>query len=184
MREIRRSALVAVPASRMFALINDIESYPLFVPGCQAASVLEQGAAMLRARLTVGSGALRTSFVTRNQLVQDRSVQMDLEEGPFRSLTGQWTIEPVAGAQGDAGCSVQLVLRFELQRGLAGLAMGPLIERMAGSLVDAFVARARQGVVAGADTGAAGASVAGEVAVAGAAGDVAAAASGASDRST
>lgn len=167
MREIRRSALVPVPARRMFALINDIERYPEFVPGCRAASVLERGEGMQRARLTVGSGALHTSFVTRNQLVADRSVRMDLEEGPFRSLTGQWTLEPLPGADGEAGCSVQLVLRFELQRGLAGLAMGPLIERMAGALVDAFVARARQG--------------AGVAAVAGAGGEAAA---GASDRST
>jgi ribosome-associated toxin RatA of RatAB toxin-antitoxin module len=173
MREIRRSALVPVPAQRMFALINDIERYPDFVPGCQAASLLERGEGMLRARLTVGSGALRTSFVTRNQLVPDRSVSMDLEEGPFRSLTGQWTLEPLPGAPGEEGCSVQLVLRFELQRGLAGLAMGPLIERMAGSLVDAFVARARQGVAAVAGTAAATGSAAAE-----------AAGAGASDRST
>jgi ribosome-associated toxin RatA of RatAB toxin-antitoxin module len=178
MREIRRSALVPVPAQRMFALINDIDSYPQFVPGCQAASVLERTRDMLRARLTVGSGALRTSFVTRNQLVADRSIRMDLEEGPFRSLTGEWTLEPLPAAPGESGCSVQLVLRFELQRGLAGLAMGPMIERMAGSLVDAFVARARQGV--------AGAAVA-----AGSAGDAAtgvpagvADGAGASDRST
>lgn len=177
MREIRRSALVPVPAQRMYALINDVERYPEFVPGCQAASVLERGAGMQRAKLTVGSGALRTSFVTRNLLVADRSVRMDLEEGPFRSLTGEWTLEPLAGAAGAEGCSVQLVLRFELQRGLAGLAMGPLIERMAGSLVDAFVARARQGVVAG---------VAGtpDSAVPGAAGGDAGAAAGRSDRST
>jgi ribosome-associated toxin RatA of RatAB toxin-antitoxin module len=150
MREIRRSALIPVPPQRMFALINDIERYPEFVPGCQAASVLERGENMQRARLTVGSGALRTSFVTRNQLVPESSVRMDLEEGPFRSLSGQWTLEPVSLTAGEVGCSVQLVLQFELQRGLTGLAMGPLIERLAGSLVDAFVARARQGVAAGA----------------------------------
>lgn len=155
MREIRRSALVPVPAQRMFALINDVERYPEFVPGCQAASVLERAPGMQRARLTVGSGALRTSFVTRNQLVPDSSVRMDLEEGPFKSLVGEWTLEPLAaGAEG--GCSVQLVLRFELQRGLAGLAMGPLIERMAGSLVDAFVARARQGLAGAAGVDATG----------------------------
>jgi ribosome-associated toxin RatA of RatAB toxin-antitoxin module len=105
---------------------------------------------------------------------------MDLEEGPFRSLTGQWTLEPIAAAHGEGGCSVQLVLRFELQRGLAGLAMGPLIERMAGSLVDAFVARACQGAAAGA------AAVAGSAGAGAAAGATAADAAGAgrSDRST
>lgn len=169
MREIRRSALVPVPAQRMFELINDIERYPEFVPGCRAASVLERAPGMQRARLTVGSGALATSFVTRNQLVPHSSVQMELEEGPFRSLTGQWTLESLPVAGDESGCSVQLVLRFELQKGLAGLAMGPLIERMAGSLVDAFVARARQGVAAGAGSAAGGAGAAG---------------AGASDRST
>lgn len=181
MREIRRSALVPVPAQRMFALINDVERYPEFVPGCQAASVLERAPGMQRARLTVGSGALRTSFVTRNQLVPDSSVRMDLEEGPFRSLVGEWTLEPLP-AGGDSGCSVQLVLRFELQRGLAGLAMGPLIERMAGSLVDAFVARARQGVAAGGVAAVSAGAAAGAAATGDASGSAAGA--GMSDRST
>jgi ribosome-associated toxin RatA of RatAB toxin-antitoxin module len=108
--------------------------------------VLERDAGMLRARLTVGSGVLHTSFVTRNRLEPDCSIQMDLEEGPFRSLTGRWTLTPVElpGGAGAGGCHVELVLRFELKGGLTGMAMGPLIERMASSLVDAFVARARQ----------------------------------------
>lgn len=145
MREIRRSALVPVPPQRMFALINDIASYPEFVPGCQAAEVLERDAQMLRARLTIGSGAFHASFVTRNQLDPCSSIQMDLEEGPFRSLTGRWTLTPLAAAGTDiTGCQVDLVLRFELKGGLTSLAMGPVIERVAGSLVDAFVARARQ----------------------------------------
>jgi ribosome-associated toxin RatA of RatAB toxin-antitoxin module len=146
MREIRRSALVPATTRHMFELINDIGSYPAFVPGCSAAAVLERGPDMLRARLTVGSGMLKTSFVTRNHLTPDSSIHMELEEGPFRSLDGVWTLTPVTepGSDAQLGCRVELQLRFELQGGLAGMAMGPLIERMAGSLVDAFVARARQ----------------------------------------
>jgi ribosome-associated toxin RatA of RatAB toxin-antitoxin module len=143
MRQIRRSALVAVGPQRMFDLINDVESYPQFVPGCSEARVLERGENTLRARLTVGSGLMRTSFVTRNQLREPHAIEMDLDEGPLRSLHGLWTLTPVAA--GDvAGCRVELDLEFEVQGGLTGLAMGPVIERLATSLVDAFVARARQ----------------------------------------
>ena len=39
MREIKRSALVAQPPSRLFALINDIDSYPRFLPWCTHALV-------------------------------------------------------------------------------------------------------------------------------------------------
>jgi ribosome-associated toxin RatA of RatAB toxin-antitoxin module len=145
MREIRRSALVPATAHRMFELINDVASYPGFVPGCSAATVLEQTPDMLRARLTVGSGMLRTSFVTRNRLTPDSSIHMELEQGPMRRLDGVWQLTPVLqpGSEEEIGCRVELHLKFELQGGLTGMAMGPLIERMAGSLVDAFVARAR-----------------------------------------
>ncbi|HTQ36684.1 MAG TPA: type II toxin-antitoxin system RatA family toxin [Steroidobacteraceae bacterium] len=142
MRHIRRSALVAVSPQRMFELINDVESYPQFVPGCSGASVLERDGDSLRARLTVGSGLLRTSFVTRNHLRPPHAIDMELDEGPLRSLTGKWRLVPVA-AGSVAGCRVELDLDFEVERGLAGLALGPAIERVAGSLVDAFVARAR-----------------------------------------
>jgi ribosome-associated toxin RatA of RatAB toxin-antitoxin module len=142
MRQIRRSALVAASPQRMFELINDVERYPEFVPGCFAAQVLERSAESLRARLTVGSGPLRTSFVTRNVLQAPHGIDMELEEGPLRTLTGKWRLTPVAA--GDvSGCRVELDLAFEVQRGLAGMALGPVIERMAGSLVEAFVARAR-----------------------------------------
>jgi ribosome-associated toxin RatA of RatAB toxin-antitoxin module len=146
MREIRRSALVPATTRRMFELINDVAAYPGFVPGCSAATVLEQTPAMLRARLTVGSGLLKTSFVTRNTLTPHSLIRMDLEEGPLRSLTGEWQLTPVLqpGSDVEMGCRVELHLCFELQGGIAGLAMGPVLERTAASLVDAFVAQARQ----------------------------------------
>lgn len=136
----------------MFELINDVAAYPAFVPGCSAAAVLEKTPAMLRARLTVGSGLLKTSFVTRNLLTPDSLIRMELEEGPFRSLEGQWQLTPVLqpGSGEEIGCRVELHLRFELQGGITGMAMGPILERTAGSLVDAFVAQARQGPVAAA----------------------------------
>jgi ribosome-associated toxin RatA of RatAB toxin-antitoxin module len=145
MREIRRSALVAASPQHMFELINDIERYPEFVPGCSGASVLERSPDSLRAKLTVGSGAFRTSFVTRNRLAPHTHIHMTLDEGPFRSLDGVWTLTPVAQPGSDAllGCRVELQLRFELKGGIANLALGPAIERMASTLVDAFAARAR-----------------------------------------
>ena len=38
--EINRSALLLYPAQSMFALVNDIESYPKFMHGCVGAEVL------------------------------------------------------------------------------------------------------------------------------------------------
>jgi ribosome-associated toxin RatA of RatAB toxin-antitoxin module len=145
MRQIRRSALVAASPQRMFELINDVERYPEFVPGCTAAEVLERGPDTLRARLTVGKGLMRTSFVTRNRLRAPHAIDIELDEGPLRSLSGSWRLAPVATGN-VSGCRVDLDLTFEVLGGLSGLALAPAIERVASSLVDAFVARAREGI--------------------------------------
>jgi hypothetical protein len=65
---------------------------------------------------------------------------MRLERGPFRTLEGEWTLQPM----GDVGCTVTLRLRFEFDSRLTGLMLTPVIEQTASSLVDAFVARARE----------------------------------------
>jgi ribosome-associated toxin RatA of RatAB toxin-antitoxin module len=145
MRQVRRSALVAATPARMFELINEIERYPEFVPGCAAAQVLSRTPTEIQARLTVGRGPLRTAFTTRNHLLPDQQVRMELVEGPFRSLQGLWTLAPVIqpGSDKVVGCRVSLALDFEPRSGLAGLALGPLIEQTVNSLVDAFVSRAQ-----------------------------------------
>jgi ribosome-associated toxin RatA of RatAB toxin-antitoxin module len=143
MRQIRRSALVAASPERMFELINDIERYPEFVPGCSAARVLERTPAMIHAELTVGSGLLKTTFATRNRLHPHHLIELHLESGALKSLNGSWTLTPLLAA-GRIGCRVELDLSFEAKGGLAAMALGPVIEKLATSLVDAFVARARR----------------------------------------
>ncbi len=152
MRHIRRSALVATSPQQMFDLINDVERYPDFVPACTAARVIERDADELHAELTVGAGLLKMTFSTRNRLHPPERIEMRLESGPLKSLNGRWNLTPVTA--GDVtGCRVELDLTFETQGGLAAMTLTPVIERLAGSLVDAFVGRARQqraGVAAGA----------------------------------
>ena len=125
MRQIRRSALVAASPQRMFELINDVERYPRVrarLRGGRSAGAQRRTA--LRARLTVGSGPLRTSFVTRNRLLAPHSIDMELDEGPLRSLTGKWRLTPVTAGKRGPAVSVDLDLAFEVQGGLAGLALG------------------------------------------------------------
>jgi ribosome-associated toxin RatA of RatAB toxin-antitoxin module len=139
MREVKRSALVAQPPSRMFALINDIESYPAFVPGCTHASVKSREPGAIVATLGVRKGPMQAEITTRNTLEQDRRVHMSLVEGPFNMLEGDWTLTPV----GEGGCRVDLVMRFAFKNRMSAMLFEPLFEQTAASLVDAFVARAR-----------------------------------------
>jgi len=142
MREVRRSALIAQTPQRMFALINDIENYPQFLPWCTSAQVLSRSERQIIASIAVRRGALHAQFTTRNELTANRHIGMHLVSGPFKTLEGEWTLTPVE-VPGQGGCRIDLLLRFAFANRLTGLVFEPLFEETAGSLVDAFVARAR-----------------------------------------
>jgi ribosome-associated toxin RatA of RatAB toxin-antitoxin module len=139
MREVKRSALVNRPPARLFALINDIESYPQFLPWCTHARVQSRTAAEIVATIGVRHGALHGELTTRNTLEPERSVRMQLVSGPFRTLEGRWLLTPVDAG----GCRVDLEMRFAFRNALTGLVLEPRFAHTVGSLVDAFVARAR-----------------------------------------
>jgi ribosome-associated toxin RatA of RatAB toxin-antitoxin module len=140
MREVKRTALIAESPARMFALINDIERYPEFVPWCTAARVDSRKETEVVASLTIKRGPLRAEFTTRNLLEPDKRVLMQFVSGPFRVLEGLWTLTPL----GELGCRVELEMRFEFANRVAGTLFESLFEDTAGQLVDAFVKRARE----------------------------------------
>jgi len=144
MRHFTRSALVAAPPERLFALINDIERYPEFVPWCVGSRVLSRAPGEVVAALDVKRSLLRTSFTTRNVLVEPDSVTMTLVDGPFRSLEGCWIVSPISDASGSPlGSRVTLEMRFEIANALTASLLEPVFEDTVASLVEAFVARAR-----------------------------------------
>ena len=138
MREVKRSALVNKRPAVVFALINDIESYPQFLPWCRHARVLSRSPTEIVATIGVRQGALHGEFTTRNTLDADHSIRLELVSGPFRTLQGEWRLTPI-----DTGCRVELSMRFAFSNRLTGLLFEPKFAETIGSLVDAFVARAR-----------------------------------------
>ena len=139
MREVKRSALVNRPPAELFALINDIESYPQFVPWCTHARVVSRTPSEIVATLGVRQGALHGEFTTRNTLEPDRAIHMQLLSGPFRTLEGDWRLTPIE----PGGCRVDLGMRFAFANRLTALVFEPKFAATIGSLVDAFVVRAR-----------------------------------------
>lgn len=121
----------------MYALVNDVEAYPSFLPWCERAELLLSEPARMRARLTVNKGRFRYAFTTENRLVADRSIDLGLVEGPFRRFRGTWHFDAA-----DGGCLIRFHIEFEFANRLLGVAMGAAFKPIADSLVDAFKRRA------------------------------------------
>lgn len=138
MREVKRSALIKLPPNRLFALINDIDSYPQFLPWCSHSRVLSRSDSEIVASIGVRRGPFNGEFTTRNALEPYRRVHMRLVDGPFSALEGEWRLTPAG-----EGTQVELLLRFQFKSSLSAVLFERIFAETVGSLVDAFVARSR-----------------------------------------
>lgn len=140
MPTVDRSALVRYSANQMFDLVNDIESYPQFLPWCRSARVLSRQEDEIRATIEIARGRVRKSFTTRNCLNPPETIELQLVEGPFSHMHGLWHFQDLR----DDACKVSLKLEFEFANALLRAAIGPVFNRIADSLVDSFCRRAEQ----------------------------------------
>lgn len=135
---IAKTALLPYSAELLFDLINDIAAYPQYMDGCTGATILLAEADVVEARLQLNRSGISQSFATRNRLLRPQTIDMELLEGPFKSLSGRWHFAALA----PEACKVSLDLQFELDGKLASLAAGKLFEGVASNLVDSLCRRA------------------------------------------
>lgn len=140
MIRIQRSALLPYSAERLFDLVNDVAAYPQYLDGCTGATILESSEGYITARLHLKKAGISQSFATRNQLQRPDKITLQLAEGPFEHLQGEWRFAPLA----EDACKVSLDLSFYMQNTVAHQATGKLIETVAGNLVNAVCQRAKK----------------------------------------
>jgi ribosome-associated toxin RatA of RatAB toxin-antitoxin module len=143
MKTVHKSVLIWYSAEEMFSLVVDVAKYPEFLPWCDHAAVLAQDEHGMKAEIGISFSGIRQVFRTRNEHVPGRQVTMKLVEGPFSRLEGQWKFVPLGGDQQRA-CKVELELHYGFENAALGALIGPVFDKIAGSLVDAFVKRAEQ----------------------------------------
>ena len=125
-------------APRMFDLVNDIESYPSFLPWCRSTTVHSRTEDEVRATIEMAKGGLQKSFTTVNRLQRNKMVEVRLLEGPFRRLDGFWLFDALR----EDASKISLDLEFEIAGTIASKLVGPVFSEIANSLVDAFCRRA------------------------------------------
>jgi ribosome-associated toxin RatA of RatAB toxin-antitoxin module len=128
----------------MFALVEDFERYPEFLPWVSAAKLLSCDANQLTGLLEMERLGVKEHFITRNLLLPPNRMEMQLVEGPFKHLSGYWTFTEINDPSGTSrGTKVELQMQFELKNGLLDMLMGKQFEASCGSLVTSFTQRAK-----------------------------------------
>jgi ribosome-associated toxin RatA of RatAB toxin-antitoxin module len=135
---VRRSALVTQPAVHLFDLIEAAENYPHFLPWCAAARIVSRDDDMVSADIRVQWRGLNFELRTRNPKRRPEYMAIQLERGPFRRFAGEWRLKSLS----PEACKVEFELDYEFDSTLMTQVAGPLFNRIADTLVDAFVQRA------------------------------------------
>ncbi|MFT5260222.1 MAG: ribosome-associated toxin RatA of RatAB toxin-antitoxin module [Saprospiraceae bacterium] len=144
MYTINRSALVAFSDQQMYDLINDIDSYQLFLPWCGGSNIIERmhtekGDDHIIGSVTIAFKGVNKTFTTKNTPTPFNEIRMELVDGPFSELTGSWQFK----ALNESACKVSLNLEFGFANRIVGAVIGPIFSKIADSMVESFCERAQ-----------------------------------------
>lgn len=138
MKSVRKTVLVPHSVQRMYALVDQVEDYPQFLPWCGGAATRERTAESVVAEIRIAYHGVRQTFVTRNDNRPPERIDMNFVRGPFRSLAGHWRFVPL----GDLGCRIEFSLDYEFANSVLERLVGPIFDTITDRFVDAFVRRA------------------------------------------
>jgi ribosome-associated toxin RatA of RatAB toxin-antitoxin module len=138
MAVVHKSVLLGYSAEQMFALVNNFEDYPKFLPWCGGAEVKQREGDKVIAAMTINYHGVKQSFSTENTNTPPTSINMVLIEGPFKHLDGKWSFKPL---RSDA-CKIEFDLHYEFSSKVLEQLIGPVFNMIANSFVDSFCKRA------------------------------------------
>jgi coenzyme Q-binding protein COQ10 len=144
MPEFSTARRVRHNASDMFDLVADVESYPQFVPLCNALKVRSrtetpEGVVTIVADMTVAYKLIRETF--RSRVTLDRSnlqILVEYLDGPFSRMENRWEFHPVQ----DWLCDVKFFISYEFRSRMLGMLMGTMFDTAFRRFSAAFEKRA------------------------------------------
>ena len=143
MKTVHKSVLIWYSPQEMYALVTDVGQYPQFLPWCDHSKVVDQNGNGMTAEVGISFSGVRQTFTTRNVHTEPSRVDMQLVNGPFSKLDGQWNFHAL-GDGSQRACKVELLLNYGFESAVLSKLVGPVFDKIAANLVDAFVKRAQQ----------------------------------------
>ena len=142
MKTIKKSQMVPFSAKQMYQLVDNINQYHAFLPWCVKSEEHERDDESVTATLTISAQGMEKSFTTKNTLTPYSRIDLNLVDGPFSRLDGYWQFYDT-----DEGCKIDFELNFDIANKMLAMFIGPLFEKVASSMLEAFCQQAKQSYV-------------------------------------
>jgi len=122
----------------MFALVDQVEDYPVFLPWCGGTEVKRRDDLITVATIHIDYMGVKQSFTTENSKQAPTEMNLTLQDGPFSHLQGHWRFL----ALGDTACKIEFVLSYTFSSRMLETLLAPVFNHITNTFVDAFVNRA------------------------------------------
>ncbi len=136
---------VPFSAEQMFAVVADVERYPLFVPMCESLKITSRTqdgvTTHLVATMGIGYKAIRETFTTRVILspqAEPPRIDVAYLDGSFHHLDNRWRF-----IDREHGSEVHFFIEYQFRNAMLGLVMGAVFDKAFRKFAEAFEARAR-----------------------------------------
>ncbi|MBT4962720.1 MAG: type II toxin-antitoxin system RatA family toxin [Francisellaceae bacterium] len=140
MPKISQKLLVEYSPEQMFALVNDIEQYPKFLPGCTSAKILSVRESGLTARVDLARGPVSMNWVSENINIEPSSIEMNYIEGSFSSMHGYWSF----ASDPEGNCMIEFTLNYSFSSKFIELTLNPILSFMISTIVYCFKEQAEK----------------------------------------
>jgi ribosome-associated toxin RatA of RatAB toxin-antitoxin module len=137
---IKKHALVFHSREKMFGLVDRVEDYPNFLPWCGKTKIIERTEKLTKATILINYHNVKQSFTTENVKIFPTKMHINLIDGPFKKLKGEWNFIEI---EKDT-CKIELELHYEFSNHILGKLISPVFNMIANTFIDNFVAKANK----------------------------------------
>ncbi len=138
MAQVHKTVYIQHSASQMFALVDDVQKYPQFLPWCGGVDLIKQDALSTVATLHIAYHGLQQKFTTENLKTYPNLMEINLKDGPFKHLAGVWRFIALS----EQACKIEFELNYEFTNSFLEKIIAPVFSHIANTFVDGFVVRA------------------------------------------
>ena len=137
MSTFKRSFLIHKPVDDVFKTLSDVEEYETFIPYCIESKIIEEQSDYSLVTLNLEFFGIQTSFTTKNIVEKNKSIEMDLIEGPFEKFKSKWRLEEVD----QQTTNLRFEMSYQMRNKILEMAFKKNLKMVSESIVRAFKSR-------------------------------------------
>ena len=140
MPSLKKIISTSYTAEHLFALVKNIEEYPMFLPWCSAARILNHAENVIIAELVIKYKLFRSKYTSKVTLIPNQEIIVTLVDGPFKFLHNSWKFVP----ETNGFTTIEFTLDFKLKSNFLEGLISNEFDNYATKLMEAFLKRAEE----------------------------------------